>query len=830
MVCRQPLPRPAVAAHRLAAAARVTALSCCLSLCSIASAPAQFSTGPLELSGAVSLDEAGSDVRAHLERIKAYVAEGQADEAVDALQKIMETHGSKMIALARGRYVNLTDYCHVQIASLPDEALTLYRQRVDGVAKTWYDDGVANHDSQRLRELVDKMLCSTWGDDALWALGEMELERGRPAAARRYWERLIEVPPARIVASDFEAARGRADLTAEDAALLDHWYVADVAKAAKTYELRADEIMPDDAATALVRLWKRERHPASRVAYPGSQVPRAEVRARLILASIMEGSLERARDELKAFVRLHPDAQGRLGGRQVKLADAIGAMIESVPGWAAPRPSDQWPTFAGAAARTKISPRRLDLGAQAWEPISLGDPIAADSSNSRVYSMRRIGEDAQRLLSYHPIVVDHLLLFNNQAQIFAFDTRTGKPAWPSEGKPSGEIYEDEQAQNASSRMHHGLGVPRFTMTAHRGKLYARMGSPVTSRPLESMDGRNSGYIVCLDLASEGRMLWKIPRGDEAGAFDEKWAFEGSPLVDESGVYVAMRKSDVRPQAHVACFDPETGRLKWRTMICAAETAGGGQLEEITHNLLTLGEGMLYYNTNLGVVAALSTHSGRLHCATSYPRAKKATPDGQDRRTAHFYRDLNPCVYYRGLLLAAPADSESIFALDAGGGEMIWESHLAEDAVHLLGVGHGNLLASGDSLWWIDARGGKVLKRWPDTTPLGRGRGILVGDQVAWPTQDQLWVLDQDVAPKRDTPREPIALAEAYGATGGNLLAGDGLLFIATPEKLFAFRQLGPETSDDPNVASGGKAGLAPETARGALSAGTIKDVAAGARR
>ena len=39
--------------------------------------------------------------------------------------------------------MNLTDYCHVQIASLPPEALALYRQRVDPLAKRWYDDALA---------------------------------------------------------------------------------------------------------------------------------------------------------------------------------------------------------------------------------------------------------------------------------------------------------------------------------------------------------------------------------------------------------------------------------------------------------------------------------------------------------------------------------------------------------------------------------------------------------------------------------------------------------------------------------------------------------------
>ncbi len=109
----------------------------------------QFAPPALELSSAVTLDEADSSVRAHLERVKAYVSDHQWDEAVETLRQVMENHAAKMIALAPGRYVNMAQYCQVQIASLPDEALALYRQRVDPLAAKWYEDGLARRDPAR---------------------------------------------------------------------------------------------------------------------------------------------------------------------------------------------------------------------------------------------------------------------------------------------------------------------------------------------------------------------------------------------------------------------------------------------------------------------------------------------------------------------------------------------------------------------------------------------------------------------------------------------------------------------------------------------------------
>jgi outer membrane protein assembly factor BamB/tetratricopeptide (TPR) repeat protein len=774
-------------------------LGVALPLLHAAPAGAQFSLGPFELSSSVTLDEADSSVRMHLERIKAYVADHQWDEAVEALRRVMESDGAKMIAITPRRYVNLTDFCHVQIAALPDEALALYRQRVDSVAQNWYDEGLAQRDANRLAEVVDKMFCSSWGDDALLALGEIELERGNYSAARRYWEQLIEIPPGRIPAEVFEAARKQADLPAEVAALLDKWYALDEGAEKPYYRMHGSGILPDEASAALVRFWKGRRVPVARLAYPGTTLPLADIRARLILVSIMERSFARAGDELAAFRELHPDATGRMAGRTVNYAETLTAMATAAQSWPQVEPTDDWPTFGGNYARSKTNARTLDLGPLAWEPISLGEALAADSANSQAYSLRRIGEDAQRLMSYHPLVVGNLLLVNNRSQIFAFDLKSGAPAWPGDPqRPKGEIYADATARLGTRHGHRGLGVPRFTMTAHDNKLFARMGSQITSHSLETYENRSGGYLVCLDLSAQGRLVWK-PDG-RILPDDDKWAFEGAPVVDGSDLYVAMRKSDVRPQAYVACFDVETGRRRWRTMICSAETPGGGQLAEITHNLLTFDQGTLYYNTNLGLVAALSARDGRLQWATLYPRAKKSGPDGRDKRTAHFYRDLNPCIYYRGKLLVAPADCESIFALEAGSGELIWETALPEDVVHLLGVGAGNLLASGDTLWWIDVERGKVLKRWPDTTPLGHGRGILMGDEVVWPTDGELYLFDQQVSPRGSKPRPPLNLSERQAA-GGNLVAGGGLLLIATPDKLFAFRQQGQQpASAAPSVA------------------------------
>ena len=62
-----------------------------------------------------------------------------------------------------------------------------------------------------------------------------------------------------------------------------------------------------------------------------------------------------------------------------------------------------------------------------------------------------------------------------------------------------------------------LGVPRFTMTACDGRLYARMGNPRDRPPAA---GRPWPWppatLVCLDLEAEGKLLWKTAAGRGLG--------------------------------------------------------------------------------------------------------------------------------------------------------------------------------------------------------------------------------------------------------------------------------------------------------------------------
>jgi cellulose synthase operon protein C len=259
------------------------------------------------------------------------------------------------------------------------------------------------------------------------------------------------------------------------------------------------------------------------------------------------------------------------------------------------------------------------------------------------------------------------------------------------------------------------------------------------------------------------------------------------------------------QLRVACFDLQTGRLRWRSPpLCSADTPAATDVDEITHTLLSRRHGLLYVNTNLGAIAAVRVEDGQIAWLMHYPRLPWPSRD-PDRSGRHYQRTLNPCLVAGDLVYAAPADSDRLFALDAITGHMRWttSAERAVDVRHLLGVGQGNLIASGERLYWLDAATGRPVGQYPPPdeplgpeTPRGFGRGVLAGDAVYWPTQGAIFVFDQTT---QRTPRgwqpvgkDVIELA-SRGAEGGNLIPAGSVLLIATNDTLYAFARTATST-------------------------------------
>ncbi len=533
------------------------------------------------------------------------------------------------------------------------------------------------------------------------------------------------------------------------------------------------------------------RQPAEKIrwpAYPDTDLNLAAVRARLVLASILADEPERAELELRLLQRLHPDESGYLAGTEGNYVQNLTQLLAASRGWPPLQADRDWSTFAGAPDRARRRPQPLELwGKPSWE-IRYAD-VQLTSTAAEHRSRPRRGESD---LAFYPLIVDNLVLINNSHQIFAFDAATGQPAFGT--GMGGQFYPAHPVR----QQHHAvarrgvLSEPRHTLTVFDHNLYARIGSPATMHPRPGTRRLPPNALVCLDLRRQGGLKWQHPAHGEEARF-AGWAFEGPPVADEEGVYVCLRRTDAQPEAHVAALDPATGRLRWRRRICAANFPTAGRQNQFSHTMLTLTEGTLYVNTNLGAIAALRTGDGLIQWVYRYPRTELID---LNRPPEHFYRDLNPCLFHQGLVIAAPRDGQQILALDAGSGQLVWRSiPLAAHPRHLLGVGNGNLIATGKSIWWLNVVTGRAEYVWPHPdnheSERGYGRGVLAGDEIYWPTHEKILVFDQRIR-RQGTIRsaqqvgEFVLAAPPINARGGNLVVNGDTLLIAAADTLYGF--------------------------------------------
>jgi outer membrane protein assembly factor BamB/tetratricopeptide (TPR) repeat protein len=691
---------------------------------------------------------------ARLEQARALAANESWDEAVDIYRKLIAEDTNRVVALNDGRYVSLRTYCHLQLAGLPAEALSAYRRHVDPLAVQWYRDGISRRDEQLLRRIVDELFCSTWGDDALLALGEMALERADYASARRHWQQISPLLRSPNGLSLWLALR--------NVELNLHW-------------------------PQVERRWLQRPQPADWLAYPDTQLDLADVRARLVLVSIRAGQPDRALLELDVFRRLHPQAVGRIGGQEGPYRAALERLVTSAEDSHGESRLHDWRTFAGLPSRSGTAAPLGPILGPAWpQPVVLTN----DSRIAKVASARglfagggAVVEDGPQVsvresqcpLSCFPIVVDRTVLFADGKGIHAVDLATGEAAITADGL----LYRNEPLGAPTMGIPVGTGVavahgvPRYSLTAAGGIVYARIGQHATTR-LEGRDSSTGDRLVGLDLARDGLLTFSEPPKGAA------WSFDGVPVIEGGRLFVAMRHSDVTPHADVACFDASSGTQLWRTPIGAADTPASGRGNEITHNLLTLVGNRLFFNTNLGLVAALDTDDGQICWLRRYDRFK-----GQPSLPLHFDRDPSPCMYHDGLLIVAPSDTPAIFALDADSGQMVWTTDKLPDALHLLGVAQQNLVVSGNRLSVLDVRSGEIRFVWPESEHAGirgKGRGAVAGEETFWPTRTEIYVLH--VATGAQT-RTPISL-RAISENGANLAAANGRLIVAGRENLMAF--------------------------------------------
>jgi hypothetical protein len=340
-------------------------------------------------------------------------------------------------------------------------------------------------------------------------LGDLALARGEPAAARAAWQR---IGPAFTVSW----AASNAWLTPAGSPL---W----LAMRNFDLSLRSEELRGLLAAPG----------PALPGVYPDSDLDPAAVLARLVLASLMENSRERAAIELATLQALYPLAEGTLGGVQGRYVDRLKAILEVPTDWPAAG-NRRTGTFGGNSSRGRSLPARLIRRAVA---AVLSLPRLSGGGDALGRDGLRPADDARALLSYHPVVVGQTALVKFDAggdsHVVALDLKTGQRLWPADrgrelsekALPSdngGELpAAGGDARAAPARY---VGAIRNTLSVTGNKLFACAGTPASDHQAAASPTEDQGVLLGLDIASQGQPLAGFPIHPPSN----EWTFAGRP--------------------------------------------------------------------------------------------------------------------------------------------------------------------------------------------------------------------------------------------------------------------------------------------------------------
>lgn len=761
--------------------------------------------------GAISLSPfqpagVSSRIRRTLLQFDALIADSAWSEAIELIERLQNESGSELTKLpapsadssplgspeGHTLYVPLAARCQQLLAALDDDGVAEYRDRVNRTARDRLNEGTRRLDEDQLQQVVDEFLASEPAGEALLALGELAIERGDGAAARRSMNRLHP--------------------------LLSGPYGRPAGVTLALFRLDAD---PAEVATA----WQASLRAEKDAVAPADDALMPLALSRLALTSLREGDLRRAEAETRLLRGLAPDAVGRLAGREQPLADALQAMIDAERSSASQRKDDSVPTYRWA-----------------WSapiPVKPPTPPPTQRVNNRArfqINGRNQLQILQQLTNPQPptpavptfanVVCNGLDAFHvEQNELKRLNLATGEtkpfklPGFESDEpddtpRPAlGDIAANGFAfgNGAAIQLGRGQGVVvRGSGPATRidpslaiadGVLYARVVRVTPSR----RNVRNApstteevllGKPIDADDVATVRFLPPQSEPGPAKPGVAGYQFAGPPTVVGDRLYIALARPGVRTEVSIACYAAETGRRLWTTDVGAGEpisrTGAGTDLP------VTLVGDTVYAATNLGAVAALEASTGKLRWIACYPRDREPT-----FTRPGMVPTLSPhgCVVAGDRVIAAPGDSTRLLAWDAGTGRPLWDAERGDIEAEISGVSKDPdgavVLLSGRQVTAYDSLTGERRFEWPESRRAGLrgvGNAALVGGELFWPTAGVLYALDSSDG---RLTRPPIDLS-SLGSDGASVVRTDFGPLVCGPKRLRLLAEL-PE--DDETVKS-----------------------------
>ena len=565
--------------------------------------------------------------------------QGQWEEAVALLNRVVDVHADKLTRTGPGCYINVLDRVGQLLAGWPTEGLAAYRRLAEPVARQQLLSAQRDRRVDLLLDVADRYFCTQAGWEAAEFAARMAVESGDFPLAVRMYRRLLNDHPDGQRSADHLVGRlavvyalwGRAERARELAGRAGE--AASVEWTGQAQPLRdlveslLNEVHQTEQATGLSSWPTFGGDPARNSSVDFGIDDRLAVLWRL--GGVGEAGEDPDVEESSSYQQA--DGKGRLLSTNPVVADQVAYIHDN---------------------RT-IRALQLATGRLLWSHAGLADSMSealyADGELPSWFGPTIVAGRLYACLGREKIPYYGYDTPESLSALVCLDAETGETLWRADRASLGTTFEEMEFESA----------PIVT----GGKVYvvARRKRPF---------GFQDCFLYRLD-ADTGREELRTHLGSAStGGFGYRRPTLAIPALYDDVVYVATNL------ATLAAVDRHTGRVRWLRLYERISEArwrreGRGSTRELSpwHYNAVICDGDKIY--------ALPTD------ADSLMVLDRSSGDVQRTIAVEDLADVQTVLGVRGALIYGVGDR--VFCYDLEAGEMSWESPLPEDD-ELLGRG------------------------------------------------------------------------------------------------------------------------------------------------
>ncbi len=452
--------------------------------------------------------------------------------------------------------------------------------------------------------------------------------------------------------------------------------------------------------------------------------------------------------------------------------------------------------FGGGPSRNENSAGQMPLANVRWE-------LETTASPRQEQALRKVASDLATGItklpppSWMPLRVGDQLLMRTTERLVGVDYRTGKRIWTWPWFSPVEAFDEEEfsfdsllgndgpSDLLSQRVWNDLPYGQISSDGERvfviddlGEVEVARYSPMGIRGTRPSDtGTNT--LVALDLATEGKLLWRLGAGAEDASSFSNAFFLGPPLPLDGQLYVMI---ELAGDILLSCLDPMTGNERWRQQLVAVESGGVDvdPIRRVAGASPTFHEGLLICPTGAGAVVTMDLSDRMLRWGLGFERNSEMMRSITGRGTGVEATQLmqrwcsGVAIADRNTLLVTPIESDRLFGIDVLTGQRRFPEKSRVHMRYIAGARDGRFYVVGSNrVSAFDMQSGKLIWTAKDMLAAGQqivGRGVFGDGDYLLPTSTneliRISLADGKVLQRRMTN---------YAL--GNLVAVDGQIIV-----------------------------------------------------